>query len=775
MRQQQQRRPPQPAMPSESHSSSNTTQSVLGRIAPEDFIGREETLDALVSLATRDETARGILLLAAPSSGASELLRQAYDRLFHSSESGVAPIYFDWSAVADGNLETVARRFLYTFLLQTTAYLQRKPALVHAQPTLIELVEMVPVSDAQWTEKLIEKYERARREADEDALVRLCLSAPGEAAANGRRTVVLFDNAHLIEELTGKLALGDELQQIFARSEAGFVLSGLRRRLLDAIYFTEANAVNSSTLHLENLSESEARSLTVRLSAKLSVGLNDAASELLVHQFSGNPLFITSVMQSAQRSGRMLTSLLTCQKTYVDELMGGRIKRYYDSQLARVVPSHALLRTLVRLLYESAMGAESKASIDSWQKRLDLSSDDLQNLIRALHGLEIVSHTGESIKVSDEVVWRDYLRAQYRVGVKGEPRARVVVEVLLDALKRAPQTLDRHYRRKSALALRPLLDRFDWQRVPASLLHYDKFDQAYRGRQAGEIASGLAAETELVRLPQIVYTASAASYSPSSDVIREEDQCVVAHGFDGDFYTDSSEVVWLAVETEGQKEAGRGVVEFWHERLMNLARRSGFRRVHLWLIASGGFTSDAVKFLNEKEVYASSRRQIELLTSHLEGEAVSAVSTEAESDEFEIVIPMGGDSELIAANAAEMIARRINFQPEAINQIKTALIEACINAEEHSFSPDRKIYQRFRLESDKLVITVSSRGIRLPASLPKDKRGSQDREDNASDNGLRGRRGWGLKLIRSLMDEVEFERVDEGTRLRMTKLLRPPE
>ncbi|MBA2338922.1 MAG: ATP-binding protein [Pyrinomonadaceae bacterium] len=761
-------------MPPETYSSNNTAQSVLGRIAPQDFIGREETLNALVSLSTRDETAHGILLLAAPSSGASELLRQAYDRLFHSFENGVAPVYFDWSA-ADGNSEMAARRFLYTFLLQTTAYLQRKPALVYAQPTLGELVEMIPVSDDQWVGALIEKYERARRESDEDALVRLCLSAPIEAAAKGRRTVVLFDNAHLIEELPGKLALSRELLQILSRSETGFVLSGLRRRLRDAISYEEAHIVNLSTLLLVNLNESEARSLTVRLSAQLSVELNDAARELLVHQFSGNPLFITSVMQAAQRSSRMLTSFLSCQKTYVDELMGGRIKHYYDSQLARVAPSHAMRRTLVRLLYESAMGAEGKASIDSWQKRLDLSPDALQNLIRALHGLEIVSHVGESIKVSDELVWRDYLRAQYRIGVAGEARARVVVEALLDALKRAPQTLDRHYRRKSALALRPLLDRFDWQRVPASLLHYGKFTQAYRGRQAGEIASGLAGETELVRLPQIVYTASAASYYPSPDFICEEEQCVVAHGFDGDFYTDSSEVVWLAVEMDGQKEAGRGAVEWWHERLVNLARRSGFGRVRLWLIATGGFTPDAMKFLSEKDIYASNRHQIELLTSHLEGEAASVVLTETASDEFEIVIPMGGDSELIAANAAEMIARRINFQPEAINQIKTALIEACINAEEHSFSPDRKIYQRFRLESDKLVITVSSRGVRLPASLPKDVRGSQDREDNASNNGLRGRRGWGLKLIRSLMDEVEFERVDEGTRLRMTKFLRPPE
>ena len=93
-------------------------------------------------------------------------------------------------------------------------------------------------------------------------------------------------------------------------------------------------------------------------------------------------------------------------------------------------------------------------------------------------------------------------------------------------------------------------------------------------------------------------------------------------------------------------------------------------------------------------------------------------------------------------------------------------IEACINASEHSFSPDRKIYQRFRVESDRLVITISSRGI-VPPNLNGAKSGTEVKE--ASEE----RRGWGLKLIRTLMDEVEFERVDDGTSLRMTKYLRP--
>jgi serine/threonine-protein kinase RsbW len=159
---------------------------------------------------------------------------------------------------------------------------------------------------------------------------------------------------------------------------------------------------------------------------------------------------------------------------------------------------------------------------------------------------------------------------------------------------------------------------------------------------------------------------------------------------------------------------------------------------------------------------------VAFLGERLEEKPVAGLS--AGADEFVVVLPMGEDNELIAASTAEQIARKLDFQPEAINQIKTAVVEACINAAEHSLSPDRKIYQRFRVESDKLVITISSRGI-VPAKVE-----AQDREPGtptSDDLGAgAGRRGWGLKLIRTLMDEVEFERVDDGTSLRMTKYVR---
>src|SRR5258708_39234257 len=100
---------------------------------------------------------------------------------------------------------------------------------------------------------------------------------------------------------------------------------------------------------------------------------------------------------------------------------------------------------------------------------------------------------------------------------------------------------------------------------------------------------------------------------------------------------------------------------------------------------------------------------------------------------------------MLAASAVEQVARRLNFTPTAINQNKTAVVEACINASEHSLSPDRKIYQRFQVENDRLVITISSRGI-LPANIASNIQGEDEAltgESDTSDD----RRGWGLKLI----------------------------
>jgi serine/threonine-protein kinase RsbW len=754
-------------MSSETPPQHSTHKRILGRVPPDLFLGRAAALVEIVKLAPHAAGPRGLLVLAAPAAGASELLRQAYDKLFQQ-HGAASPIYFQWSP-KDRTAMIAARRFLHSFLAQLVAHRRDDPSFVNAPPPLRDLIDLADPSDYEWIERLVEAFERARDRADERTLVHLCLSAPQLAAARGARSVILFDDVHAVEKLKGEVNLGIEIAQVAMHADVPFVLSGLRRGLLDALNGGDSPTRfdSFSTLNLDNLNETDARTLAERAAFARRVPLNDQTRDLVVQQFSGSPFYLSSFLQAAQRGGVELTSFMNCQKLYVDELLGGRINRRFGAILEEIAPVLTTRRALVRVLHDSAVNAGGKSPAEAWRRRLELEPEQLYPVMNALHTRELASFNATFMEISTNAVWRDYLKASYRLQVAAEPRALVVAETLLETLKRAPQTMARHYRRANALGLRDLLSRFDAQRVPASLLHYDRFSRTYRGADTEEIAAGLDAETDLVRLPQTVHAASCESFHAAMRQVCDEERCAVAHGFDATPYTDANEVVWLAAEIEGKMEIGRALTEVWCERLAQVASACGFRRARLWLVSPEGFTADACELLNEREAFGSSRQQLEMLTARLSPEGAGAESASVEPpDEFEMVIPMGGDTELIAAHTVEHIARRLNFLPEAINQIKTALVEACINASEHSLSPDRKIYQRFRVESDKLVVTVSSRGVRLPAPQPGQRsNGSEPNGESA------GRRGWGLKLIRTLMDEVEFERVDDGTRLRMTKFL----
>src|SRR5262249_6436566 len=312
-------------------------------------------------------------------------------------------------------------------------------------------------------------------------------------------------------------------------------------------------------------------------------------------------------------------------------------------------------------------------------------------------------------------------------------------------------------RREAAIGLKEVLARFNCQEIPSSLLDYNRFDAAHTGVDTDVVNAALDAEADIVRLPQIVSAVD--SSAVVTTVPTEEGRCAIGHGFDAAEYTDENEIVWIAAEIDSKLEASAELTAEWCERLESIAREAKFHRFKLWLVSPEGFSSDAAKVLQRHHAYNSSRRQIDFLSARLQPPS----GTPQPADEYEMVIAMATDTELIAAHTVEQIARRIKFGPEAINQIKLALVEACINATEHSLSPDRKIYQRFRIEGDKLTVTVASRGV-VPATVP---------GQNGGDGNGKSRRGWGLKLIRSLMDEVEFERVDDGTQLRMTKYLRP--
>jgi len=740
-----------------------THQRILGTVSRDDFVGRDAELREIVQRASPVADRNGLLVLAAPGVGAAELLRQTYDQLF-ARRGDPVPIHFAFKQSEEPPLDT-ARRFFQNLLQQYIAYRRVDPSLCSARMTFHELLEFALPGDYELVSELIEGFERERA-GDPRDFVRFCLNAPHRLAVAGRRIFHLIDCTQLSTHSKDEVMVAREVADALTRAKEPFALAGLRRQVVNLAQGTDEGHDAKETMHLERLSDGSARRLVELLAGRYQVETNEPTRDLIVQQLNASAFFIQALIQAARESKTPLTSFLNCQRLYVDELMGGQIQRHFDRILDSAAPNPQTKRTLLRVLFESASTEARKPSLWAWKKRLGADPAEFERIVDALHVHELANSSGAFVEVNaDSDVWMDYLRAHYRSEVAGEARALIVATTLLESLKRAPQAMARKYRREAALGLHGLISGFNCQNVPASLFHYDRF-AVHKGEDAETVDAALDAESDLIRLPQIVYAAGCNAYVQA--VPCDGERCAVAHGFEAADYTDENEVVWLAAEIDSKLEATRELTKEWCDRLASVARECGFGRVRLWLIAPEGFSPEACELLDKREALGSSRQQVDLLAARIN--AASKEESESRPNEYEMVIPMGADTELIAAHTVEQIARRVHFSSEAINQIKTALIEACINAAEHSLSPDRKIYQRFRVENDKLVVTVASRGV-----VPANRSGQNGQQAGVTDEkeDAKGRRGWGLKLIQTLMDEVEFERVDDGTQLRMTKYLRP--
>lgn len=721
---------------------------IFARTEASDFIGRSVQLERLLLHANSSDENNGIILLAAPSAGASELLRQAYDRLFLGQES-VIPFYFELRK-SDRTAQNAAMRFLCEFLLQTVAFRRRDARIIDAAPEMAEIAELAVPADGYWIDRIVETYSGENKNSDDRAFVRNCLSSPLRAAANGARAFVMVDDLHVAAELEGGDELFEDFRNIFGRASIPFAFAGHRR-------FMYAKIAGES-LPVDPFSFSDSGRFIESLSAKTGVPINDQTRDLISVQFGGNAGHINSLFMSAATNGKQLNSFDNVEQVYTDELFGGRIGRYYDSMFDRIFTDGQIQTRILKLLIETMTAVDGKIPLAYWKRHAGLSGNQFDAAIEALNYNEIISVGSASVEFETaNVVLSDYIRGRARLEISGETRALAVGDSLSDNVKRAPQLMARFYRRRSAIGVRSLMRSFDGRSISAALLDYEKFKAKYKGTDDNEILSAINADGSELDLPQIVYSAHTAAFYPKLNELCDAERSAVALGF-----TDSSareETAWIAVEIDSKLEATRDLAEFWCDRLEMVAVNCGFPNYKLWLIAPEGFSPDAVEILHQRNAIGSSRKQVNLIAGILG--AATKPEPKSSANEYEIVIPMGEDTEMIAAHTIEEIAKRHNFPVKAINQIKTALVEACINATEHSLSPDRRIYQKFTIDPDKITVTVSNRGLRLA-----------DKNAMAESSPDEGRRGWGLKLIRGLMDEVSIEQTDDGTRITMVKHLK---
>ncbi|MFT3742696.1 MAG: ATP-binding protein [Pyrinomonadaceae bacterium] len=721
---------------------------IFARTNRSDFVGRQTHVEKLLKLA--ENGTGGLVILAAPGAGASELLRQVYDRLFVDQDE-IIPFYFEIRK-SDRTAQNAALRFLCEFLLQTVAFRRRDPRIIDAAPEISEIADLAVPEDGYWIDRLVESYGADGRVSDDLGFSRNCLSSPLRAASNGARPFVMLDDVHLLANLEGGDLFFDEIRDILGRSTIPFVMAGQRRAMYARTAF--------ETMPLDTFSIAEAGIFAERLSEKTGIAINDQTRDLIAVQLGGNVSHITSLFASATANGTALDTFEKVEQTYTGEIFGGRIGRYLDHIFDESMPDEAEQAKILWLLAETLAARSGRVPIAYWKRHSGLANGTLDKTLDELHSREVINLGIGSIEVdSSSTLLCDYIAARKCLQIDDQPRALAVGDAIAENIKRAPQIMARYYRQTSSIALRGILTAFDGRSVSSALLDYSRFKDEFKGLDDTKAVERLRDDTSLFQLPQLVYAANTASFYAKLNEQCEPDRSAVGLGF-----RDSSskeETAWIAVQIDSKLEATREMVEFWCDRLEMAAVNSGFEDWKLWLITPEGFDADAVSALNERDAIGSSRRQVEMLADLLNAELSSVPAIAA--DEYEIVVPMGEDTEMIAAHTIEEIAKHHNFSSKAINQIKTALVEACINATEHSLSPDRKIHQKFSVSDDKITITVTNRGVRLADNLP-----NSDAPDAA-------RRGWGLKLMKGLMDEVSINKTDDGTQIVLVKYLQKPQ
>ena len=136
------------------------------------------------------------------------------------------------------------------------------------------------------------------------------------------------------------------------------------------------------------------------------------------------------------------------------------------------------------------------------------------------------------------------------------------------------------------------------------------------------------------------------------------------------------------------------------------------------------------------------------------------------SQEVNLTLPIRPDMEMTASKTATSLAEAMGMSADKVDEVRMAVVEACINAFEHSRAEDGRVYITFQTvgdgEAQKLQITIEDTGIGF---APEDVEAPRIEEKLKSTR----KRGWGIQIIKGLMDEVEINSRDHGASVVMRK------
>ena len=129
-----------------------------------------------------------------------------------------------------------------------------------------------------------------------------------------------------------------------------------------------------------------------------------------------------------------------------------------------------------------------------------------------------------------------------------------------------------------------------------------------------------------------------------------------------------------------------------------------------------------------------------------------------------MTLPQVPDIEMVAIEGLQRLGRHLGIADDKIGEAKILVTEAVINAFEHAGVTVARVEVEFTMTRSELTILVRDYGKGFEPS-------SVEEPDIDRKLGTAHKRGWGLKLMRSMSDDFRIDSNDTGTRITLKKKL----
>jgi len=734
----------------------------------EEFFGRDEELAALLRVCLEGKSGIGasVMIYGPPNVGkTSLLLKLKYD--LQTLSDGAAPprpfpFYFSFSKILSHPL-ALSQHFLQEYLWQLLVFLGDSPPAAFDTDALSDRLGTYGLIDYR---EFILAHRRFTERGDGLSALVNAFSFPFVPGGEIFYPVFLFDDFQYtcklqnipdgaILSILRPYIKSGHFPMIISGSSPGHVTSSLKREgLFGSFQLMEVGGLSPAA------SEKMWTSLFERRKIQMPGPIQARAAARLGHI----PIYQRMFVEEVSFRNAQVTDEIGFENLFALSITEGQLNRYWREFFESAFPERMARARAIKFLKRVVCDQFPLDTFEGALSLLGTSPEDGGEILSALEFKGLLKSDFEQLRFVGDPVLADFLYWAFERGVLGKSSSQVAAALVQAKLSLAATGQMEGGREKWVAVAKELMRRWDCREVPMMLFRFGSFRERFGGKGLLEVVIGMESEPQKMRLPKI------SSVSTGYRTRRRGprlDFDLVAYGFlDADF-SEENLVIW-AVDVMTEKALTANAVEHFENRCRLLSLEKGLKPEQLrkWILFEGSVDLAALERAAQYDVFLTHRSQMRLFLNLFGVEELDLTQEErkapetppgAEPLEFELVLPMKADTEIVAARVAEEVAAYASLDKDTVDRIKMALIEACINAFEHSGAESGKVRLRYILSPEKIELFVQDEG--------KGFRGGRGAEESKRN------RGWGLKLIRELVDDVEIATGDRGTVVRMVKYL----